>query len=64
MATPCGGAIGPVPQPIRKRAARQELDDQERAAAPRLDAVDLGQRRVRHRRHGPGFGPQAHQLRH
>ena len=55
------GGERPVPQPILQRAAGQELDDQERAAPPGLDAVDLGHGRMRHRRHGPGFRLQPHE---
>ena len=49
------GRQRPVSQPILQGAAGQELDDQERAAPPGLDPVDLGHGRMRHRRHGPGF---------
>ena len=51
-----------VPQPILKRATGKELHDEERTASPEFDAVDLGGCRMRHRRHGPRFRPQPHQV--
>ena len=51
----------PAPQPILERAAGQELHDEKRAAPPRLDAVDLRDRRMRDRRHGPRFRLRSHQ---
>ena len=53
----------PAAQLVGQRPAGQELDDEERAAPPRLDAVDLGHRRMGHRGHGPRLGLQPHQPR-
>ena len=57
------GRKRPAAKLVGQRTAGQELDDEDRAAPPRLDAVDLGHRRMGHRGHGPRLGLQRHQPR-